>query len=132
DAVISHETTDRWRHLTSPLMSVEREYTDVLVISSMRSRKNKGRKIFCWILLLSFFNWVRCKPVGPRRGEGRMGVGVFARLQHTPGIRQWDPRAENWVPMCVSIWGPGSETGSRSSQRLSGHGGGVLRSSCTH
>jgi hypothetical protein len=43
-----------------------------------------------------------------------MGVGVFARLQHTPGIRQWDPRAENWVPICASIWdqnarlGPGS------------------------
>ena len=33
-----------------------------------------------------------------------MGVGVFARLQHTPGIRQWDPRAENWVPICASIW----------------------------
>ena len=43
-----------------------------------------------------------------------MGVGVFARLQHTPGIRQWDPRAENWVPICASMWdqnprlGPGS------------------------
>jgi hypothetical protein len=33
-----------------------------------------------------------------------MGVGVFARLQHTPGIRQWDPKAENWVPICASIW----------------------------
>jgi hypothetical protein len=35
-----------------------------------------------------------------------MGVGVFARLQHTPGIRQWDPEAENWVPICASIWDP--------------------------
>ena len=43
-----------------------------------------------------------------------MGVGVFARLQHTPGIRQWDPRAENWVPICVSNMGSESETGSRS------------------
>jgi hypothetical protein len=33
-----------------------------------------------------------------------MGGGVFARLQHTPGIRQWDPRTENWVPICPSIW----------------------------
>jgi len=33
-----------------------------------------------------------------------MGVGVSARLQHTPGIRQWDPRTENWVPTCASIW----------------------------
>jgi hypothetical protein len=33
-----------------------------------------------------------------------MGVGLFARLQHTPGIRQWDPRAENWVPIYASIW----------------------------
>jgi len=33
-----------------------------------------------------------------------MGVGVFARLQHTPGIRQWDPRAENWVLDPWSIW----------------------------
>ena|SRR6516164_9549378 len=33
-----------------------------------------------------------------------MGVGVFARLQHTPGIRQWDPRADNRVPICASIW----------------------------
>jgi hypothetical protein len=33
-----------------------------------------------------------------------MGVGVFARLQPTPGIRQWDPRAENWVPISASIW----------------------------
>jgi hypothetical protein len=33
-----------------------------------------------------------------------MGVGVFARLQRTPGIRQWDPRTENWVPTCTSIW----------------------------
>jgi hypothetical protein len=33
-----------------------------------------------------------------------MGVGVFARLQHTSGIRQWDPRAENWVPICASMW----------------------------
>jgi hypothetical protein len=33
-----------------------------------------------------------------------MGVGVFARLQHTPGIRQWDPRAENWVLICASTW----------------------------
>jgi len=43
-----------------------------------------------------------------------MGVGVFARLQHTPGIRQWDPRAENWVLICASIWDPQSESGSRS------------------
>ena len=43
-----------------------------------------------------------------------MGVGVFARLQHTPGIRQWDPRAENWVPICASIWDQNPETGSRS------------------
>src|SRR5262245_36615897 len=47
-----------------------------------------------------------------------MGVGVFARLQHAPGIRQWDPRAENWVPICASIWdryprlGPASPGGS--------------------
>src|SRR5262249_61311029 len=43
-----------------------------------------------------------------------MGVRVSARLQHTPGIRQWDPRTENWVPMCDSIWDPDSETGSHS------------------
>ena len=41
-----------------------------------------------------------------------MGVGVFARLQHTPGIRQWDPRAENWVLTCASIWDQNPETGS--------------------
>jgi hypothetical protein len=42
-----------------------------------------------------------------------MGVGVSARLQHTPGIRQWDPRAENWVlDLCLNM-GPESETGSR-------------------
>src|SRR5215813_12551369 len=61
-----------------------------------------------------FFNWVRHKAPPPAGERGRMGVGVFARLQHTPGIRQWDPRAENWVPICASIWGPESETGSHS------------------
>src|SRR5262249_58586569 len=40
-------------------------------------------------------------PPGERE---RMGVGVFARLQHTLEIRQWDPRAENWVPICASMW----------------------------
>jgi hypothetical protein len=35
-----------------------------------------------------------------------MGVGVSACLQRPPGIRQWDPRAENWVPICASIWDP--------------------------
>jgi len=49
-----------------------------------------------------------------------MGVGVSARLQHTPGIRQWDPRAENWVPICASIWDRKSETGSRSCPGLPG------------
>src|SRR5262249_8599935 len=50
-------------------------------------------------------------PPGERE---RMGVGVFMRLQHTLEIRQWDPRAENWVPICASMWdqnprlGPGS------------------------
>jgi len=34
-----------------------------------------------------------------------MGVGVFARLQHKPRIRQWDPKAENWVPICVLQYG---------------------------
>jgi hypothetical protein len=43
-----------------------------------------------------------------------MGVGVFARLQHTPGIRQWDPRTENWVPTCASIWDQNPRPGSRS------------------
>jgi len=42
-----------------------------------------------------------------------MGAGVFARLQHTPGIRQWDPRAELGPDLCLNM-GPGSETGSRS------------------
>jgi len=60
------------------------------------------------------------QTVGPAREEGRMAVGVFARLQHTPGIRQWDPEAENWVPIYASIGGPRSETGSRSPRRNGG------------
>src|SRR5262249_20713663 len=54
-----------------------------------------------------------------------MGVGVFARLQHTPGIRQWDPRAENWVPICASNMGPESETEVPLSLRLLLEMGGV-------
>src|SRR5262249_59336784 len=30
----------------------------------------------------------------PAWERGRMGVGVFARFQHMPGIRQWDPREQ--------------------------------------
>jgi hypothetical protein len=42
-------------------------------------------------------------------------VGVSARLQHMRKIRQWDPRAENWVPICASTWDQDPEkTGSRS------------------
>jgi hypothetical protein len=44
-----------------------------------------------------------------------MGVGVFARLQHTPGIRQWDPESENWVPICVLQYGTRIRDWSRSS-----------------
>src|SRR5262252_10264102 len=83
-----------------------------------RERKHLASDLFPFSLFLlfrfGFLNWVRCKPVGPAGERGRMGVGVFARLQHTPGIRQWDPKAENWVPICASIWdqnprlGPGS------------------------
>jgi len=40
-----------------------------------------------------------------------MGVGVFARLQHTAGIRQWNLKAENWVPICASIWDRNSRLG---------------------
>jgi hypothetical protein len=40
-----------------------------------------------------------------------MGVGALARLQHTPGIRQWDPRTENWVAICASIWDPDPRLG---------------------
>src|SRR5262249_57666277 len=47
----------------------------------------------------------------PAGGRGRIAVGVSARLQHTPGIRQWDPRAENWVPICASIWDPDPRLG---------------------
>jgi hypothetical protein len=43
-----------------------------------------------------------------------VGVGVSARLQHMRKIRQWDPRAENWVPICASAWDQDPEkTGSR-------------------
>jgi hypothetical protein len=61
-----------------------------------------------------------------------MGVGVFARLQYNTRqeIRQWDPRAENRVPICASNMGPESETGSRcSSDRITVHRdllGGIL------
>jgi hypothetical protein len=44
-----------------------------------------------------------------------MGGGVFARLQHTAGIRQWDLKAENWVPICASIWDQ-DPTGSHSAR----------------
>src|SRR5215467_2442485 len=70
--------------------------------------------LFITVINLVFGNRVRCKPVGPAGERERMGVGVFARLQHTLEIRQWDPRAENWVPICASMWdqnprlGPGS------------------------
>ena len=47
--------------------------------------------------------------------EGGRWESVFARLQHTPGIRQWDPKAENWVPIGASIWDPDPRLGSRSS-----------------
>src|SRR6516164_4188807 len=76
----------------------------------------KSLQFFSRIFSFSFFcfeNRVRCKPVGPRRGEGRMGVGVFARLQHTPGIAngtrelrtgsrcvpQYGTRIRNWGPL---------------------------------
>src|SRR5262249_20368655 len=49
----------------------------------------------------------------PGRG-GRMGVGIFARLQHAPGIRQWDPRAEKLGPDLCFNMGPEYESGSRS------------------
>src|SRR5262249_28720554 len=66
--------------------------------------------------LFWFFHFCNLGPVQtgtpPPVEGGRMGVGVFARLQHTPGIRQWDPRVENWVPICASNMGPESETGS--------------------
>src|SRR5215471_4373661 len=87
-----------------------------------RERKHLASDLFPFSLFLlfrfGFLNWVRCKPVGPRRKEGRMGVGVFARLQRTPGIRQWGPRAENWVPICASIWDQNPETGSRSNPAI--------------
>src|SRR5215813_5301785 len=67
--------------------------------------------LFITVINLVFGNRVRCKPVGPAGERGRMGVGVFARLQPTPGIRQWDPRAENWVPICASIWDPDPRLG---------------------
>jgi hypothetical protein len=51
-----------------------------------------------------------------------MGVGLFARLQHTPEIRQWDPKAENWVPICASMWDQNPRLGSHcSSDRVTVH-----------
>jgi hypothetical protein len=51
-------------------------------------------------------------PVGtPRLIGGGVGVGVSARLQHMRRIRQWDPRAENWVPICASTWDPNPRLG---------------------
>ena len=40
-----------------------------------------------------------------------MGVGVFPCLQHMPGIRQWDPSAEDWGPDLCLTMGPESEAG---------------------
>src|SRR5262245_34375088 len=60
DAVISHETTDRRRHNLS-----------------------------VGFLFFLFRNWVRCKPVGPRRGEGAVASESLLFLQYgtrIPGL----------------------------------------------
>jgi len=60
-----------------------------------------------------FFSFSKLGPVQtgrPPPGEGADGVGVFAGLQHTPGIRQ-HPKAENWVPICALIWDPDPRLG---------------------
>src|SRR5262249_50438315 len=75
-----------------------------------RRRKQKSLLDFSRGFLSGSFNWVRHKVYPPAGERGRMGVGVSARLQHTPGIRRWDLRTENWVPICASNMGPESET----------------------
>src|SRR5262249_54987009 len=79
-----------------------------------RRRKQKSLLDFSRGFLSGSFNWVRHKVYPPAWERGRMGVGVFARLQHTPGIRQWDPRTENWVPTSASIWDQNPTPASRS------------------
>src|SRR5262249_18101175 len=82
-----------------------------------RERKHLASDLFPFSLFLlfrfGFLNWVRCKPVGPRRGEGAVASEPPLLLQSKAGIRQWGPQAENWGPRYASIWDQKSETGSR-------------------
>src|SRR5262245_39690699 len=93
--------------LASPLISFEREYTDVLVISRMRLRKKKEEKSSVGFFFFFSFNWVRCKPVGPRPGKGAAAQEslVLPRLGPVSGegtlesLGNWDPiRLWYWVP----------------------------------
>jgi hypothetical protein len=40
-----------------------------------------------------------------------MAVGIISLLQLGPRIQQWDPRADNWVPICASMWDPDPRLG---------------------
>src|SRR5262245_1002263 len=57
-------------------------------------------------------NWVRCKPVGPRRGEGADGSrSLCAPSTHAGNPAMGPKRIENWVRICASIWDPDPRLG---------------------
>jgi hypothetical protein len=75
-------------------------------VSLPRAKESIRPPIF-FLFSLSAFP-IRISELGPVHtgrpppGIGGMAVGVFARLQHSPGIRQWDPR-ELGPDLCLNM-----------------------------
>jgi hypothetical protein len=75
-------------------------------VRNLLSRKEaeKSFAIFSRKIFGFFANWVRHKvypPAWERGGWESESPRVFNTRQESG---KWDPRTENWVPTCASIW----------------------------
>src|SRR5215469_6056616 len=89
-----------------------------------RERKHLASDLFSLFSLslfrFGFLNWVRCKPVGPRRWEGADGSrSLCASSTHarnpamgpeswtgSRSVLQYGTRIRDWVPVCLAIGSP--------------------------
>src|SRR5262249_6267191 len=73
-----------------------------------RERKHLASDLFPFSLFLlfrfGFLNWVRCKPVGPRRGDGADGSRSLCASSTHARNPAMGPESKSWVPICASIW----------------------------